>query len=314
MKTFRNILGITIIILIGTFLIFNKNVTEFISNNFFKLKEKEIYLEKNEYAKEHDYAFVQITDKFTVTNYQELLNAFYTILDSGIDEFTFYCDKEYKECDDDINKIIPSDEEADDIMAELNNFVHPYNSYKNIVVTTNNYGKINIKFEKIYSKEMIEDIENYINEFIETKISPDDDDYKKISLFHDYIINNTKYDAERANDVNSEQYKDSPSHTAYGVSKNHIALCGGYSDMMAIYLNKLGIDNIKIAAKLHVWNLIYYNNSWLNLDVTWDDPVTNTGDDLLIKEYFLVDSDTLFNLDNIEHVFNENIYVEAKEK
>ena len=304
MKTIRNFFGITIIVVIASFLVFNKQVVEYISNNFIRIKEKDLYLEKNEYAKEENYGFVQITNKYTVTNYQELLNAFYTILDS--------CDKDYKDCMDDINKIIPSSDEDDDIMAELNNFVHPYNSYKNIVVTTNNYGKVNIKFEKIYSKEMIEDIDKYIDDFINENITEDTDDYTKISLFHDYIINNTKYDIERANDVNSEQYKDSPSHTAYGVSKNHVALCGGYSDMMAIYLNKFGIKNIKIAAKLHVWNLIYYNGEWLNLDVTWDDPVTNTGDDLLIKEYFLVDSDTLLNLDNIEHVFNENIYVEAK--
>ena len=133
-------------------------------------------------------------------------------------------------------------------------------------------------------------------------------------MFHDYIINNTKYDIERADDVNSEQYKDSPSHTAYGIVKNHVALCGGYSDIMAIYLNKLNIKNIKIAAKLHVWNLVYFNDEWLHLDVTWDDPVTNTGQDLLITEYFLINTDTLLKLDNVEHLFDELIYIEAKNK
>lgn len=313
MKAIKTTFSIILISLIATFIIFNKQIIEYVNNNYVHIKDKEIYIEKNEYAKEVDYSFVQIDNSFKVKNYQDLLNSFYTILDSGEDDFTFYCDKEYKECIDDINKIISSDEE-NDTMAELNNFVHPYNTYKNIVVTTNNYGKINVKFEKIYTKEMINEIEEYINNFISENITDDMDNYQKIKLFHDYIINNTKYDIERADDVNSEQYKDSPSHTAYGIVKNHVALCGGYSDIMAIYLNKLNIKNIKIAAKLHVWNLVYFNDEWLHLDVTWDDPVTNTGKDLLINEYFLITTDTLLKLDNVEHLFDELIYIEAKNK
>lgn len=311
MKVIKNTLSLLVIVAILVFLLFNKEVTEYINTNYIRFKEKDIYLEKNIYAKNESYSYVSISNKFTVSNYQELINTFYTVLDSGTNEFSFYCDKKYKTCIDDINKIVPNNNTGD-IMAELNNFVHPYNSYKSITIITNNYGKITVKFEKIYTEEMIKEVDKYIDDFIKENIKDDMDDYEKIKLFHDYIIDNTKYDIDRADDVNSEQYKDSPSHTAYGVVKNSVALCGGYSDIMAIYLNKIGIKNIKIAAKLHVWNLVFIDGKWLNLDVTWDDPVTSTGIDMLIHEYFLIDSKKLLEIDNIEHIFDQNIYIEAK--
>lgn len=311
MKIIKNTISVLLIIAIFGFLIFNDQITDYINANYIKIKSDDIYLEKNEYAKEENYKFVKITNDFNASNFQELLNIFYTALDSGTNEFTFYCDKKYEKCLDDINKIIPSDKQ-NDIMAELNNFVHPYNAYKNITLITNDIGKITIKFDKLYTPEMITEINTYIDNFINENITDEVSDYDKILKFHDYIINNTSYDIERANDINSDLYNDSPSHTAYGVIKNNIALCGGYSDIMAIYLNKLNIQNMKVAADLHVWNLVYFDSKWLNLDVTWDDPVTNTGLELLIHEYFLIDKTKLFELDSVEHVFKEEIYLEAK--
>ena len=56
----------------------------------YKLLEK-----KNQYAKEKTYKYVQTTENFVPYNYQELINTFYTVLDSGTNEFSFYCDKKY---------------------------------------------------------------------------------------------------------------------------------------------------------------------------------------------------------------------------
>ena len=312
MKKIKNFISIFIIILLLIFLIFNEQILNYINTNYIHFKSNNIYLEANEYAKKTDYKYVQITDDFMASNYQDLLNIFYTILDGGADEFTFYCDNKYKKCLEDINKIIPNDQNENDLISEFNNFISPYNTYKNLTIITNDRGKITIKFDKLYNKKMIKEVDEYINNFIKENIKDDMDDYTKILLFHDYIINNTKYDSERAGDVNNPKYEDSPSHTAYGITHNQKALCGGYSDIMSLYLDKLGIKNIRIAAELHVWNLVYIDNKWLNLDVTWDDPVTNTGDELLIHEYFLIDKVKLMELDSVEHQFDETIYIEAK--
>ena len=53
---------------------------------------------------------------------------------------------------------------------------------------------------------------------------------------------------------------------------------------------------------------------WLHLDLTWDDPVTSTGEDVVDYDYFLVTSEELNKLENEQHTFDESIYLELKEK
>lgn len=311
MGHFKNFFSILTIIALLFFLVFNEQILDYINTNYIHFKSDNIYLESNAYAKKENYELVKHTDNFVAKNYQDLLNIFYTVLDSGQTNFSFYCDNKYKKCMNDIEIIVPTDPNKKDIISELNNFISPFNTYKNITLVTTNKGKVTIKIEKLYSNEMIIEVDNYIDKFIAENINDEMDLYAKIMTFHDYLVNNTIYDKERASDVNNSDYENSPSHTAYGIVINGKALCGGYSDMMSLYLDKLGVKNIRIAADLHVWNLVYFDNKWLNLDVTWDDPVTNTGVDMLLHEYFLIDKNKLLELDNMEHNFDENIYIEA---
>ncbi len=311
MKWIRPIFNIAVIVGLLSFLLFNEQILDYVNTNYIHFKSSNIYLETNTYAKHENYKYIKITDNFMAKNYQDLLDIFYSTLDSGVEEFTFYCDNKYKNCIKDINKIIPNTDTQKDVISELNNFISPYNTYKNITIITNSRGKVTIKFDKLYTKDMIKEVDSFLDNYIKENITSDMDDYHKILLFHDYIIENTEYDSERANDVNNPKYKDSPSHTAYGIVHNKKALCGGYSDIMALYLDKIGIKNIRVAASLHVWNLVYLDGKWLNLDVTWDDPVTNTGDQLLIHEYFLIDTEKLLELDEVEHKYDKKIYIEA---
>ena len=59
-------------------------------------------------------------------------------------------------------------------------------------------------------------------------------------LYHNYIIENTTYDVERS-DNGVINYK---SDTAYGPLFEHQAICSGYTDLMAIFLDKFGIKNL----------------------------------------------------------------------
>ena len=311
MRRFKNIISILTIFVLLFFLVFNQQIIDYINTNYIRFRTDNIYLKSNNYAKLENYKYVKHTDNFVAKNYQDLLDIFYTVLDSGQTNFSFYCDNKYKTCMKDIDKIVPIDSNTKDIISELNNFVSPFNTYKNITLITTNRGKVTIEIKKLYTNEMIKEVNNYIDKFINENINDNMDLYTKIITFHDYLINNTTYDKERASNVNSADYENSPSHTAYGIVINGMALCGGYSDMMAIYLDKLNVQNIRVAADLHVWNLVYFDNKWLNLDVTWDDPVTNTGADMLLHEYFLIDKNKLLELDSMEHNYDESIYLEA---
>ena len=148
------------------------------------------------------------------------------------------------------------------------------------------------------------------------------DIYTKIKTIHDYIINTTKYDVERNNNKTSK-YK---SFIAYGPLLEGYATCNGYTDAMALFLTKMGIPNFKVAMtpdtntkdeEGHVWNAIYLNNTWLHLDLTWDDPVSLDGKDYLEHTYFLITTKELEAIDNqdvqiTEHNFKRNIYLELK--
>lgn len=290
---------------------FHKEIPHFIVKNFIYHNYAVENLDKNEYARRANYSFVQITDDFVAKDKQHLLNIFYTILDSGETSFYFYCDDNYLDCKKDVDELISNEAEVESVLADINNFVHPYNSYKTINITTNNFGKILVTIDKQYSNENITEINNKLKEITST-INQNMDPKEKIKAFHDYIINYTTYDIERASNMNNEIYKNSNTHTAYGLLQQKKSLCGGYSDIMSIFLYQLDIPNIRISANNHVWNLVYINNNWLHLDATWDDPVTNTGVQLLIYDYFLIPYQTLLQTDPVEHKFNQEIYLEAK--
>lgn len=293
---------ILLIIIVATFT-FRNNISNYILKKVTPTKTN-ITITNNSYYSNNELGYVKITDNFTVNNKQDILDVFYTILNSGINEFEFVCGDNYKNCISEVEEIIKDN----NTLSGINNLIHPYNSFENVSVNISNYGKINVSITKIYTESQIIYINNYINDFINNNITSDMTDYDKIKIFHDYIINNTQFDLEA---VNAEDRSSSQSHTAYGLIKNNKAICGGYSDIMSIYLYFLNIPNYRIATNEHVWNLVYVNGSWLHLDLTWDDPVTSDGSDQLLYDYFLVDTNTLFEKDNEQHNFSKEIYLEA---
>ena len=131
---------------------------------------------------------------------------------------------------------------------------------------------------------------------------------EKIKAAHDYIINHSQYDVARS-DHNIIEYQ---SDTAYGPLLQGYSLCGGYTDAMALFLNDLQLKNYKIASDSHIWNGVYLNNEWLHLDLTWDDPITSDGSNLLEYRFFLIPTDMLKFLEPQQHIYDETIYQEMQ--
>ena len=293
---------IMLVVIILTF-IYRDEITNYVTNNIIK-QEKQEELKYNNYARKQDYKYVSIANDLKINSKDEIKNIFYTILDSGIDSYSFYCDSDYKNCTKDVEHFFNDK----DNLSEINNFVHPYNSFKNIKISVTNYGKITLNITHVYNKDEISVVNDQIDTFIKDNINDSMNNEEKIKAFHDYIVNNTKFDTEIEN---SSDRLNSTSYTAYGLLINHKAICGGYTDTMAIYLDKINIPNLRISTNEHVWNLVYLNDKWLNLDVTWDDPVTSNGTDMLMYDYYLIDTNTLLNKDTTQHNFNKDIYLEA---
>lgn len=274
---------------------YQENIYLFYRDNILKAKAN-LVLEKNEYYKEENYSYVSNTTDFVAKDKEHLLDILFTIINSGETDFRFYCDTEYKDCVNDI-EIIASDE---DILSDLNNFVHPYNSFTKLYAAYSQYGDITITTEKNYTDEEISQINVKVDEIINKEINAEMTNKEKITKIHNYLINNSTY-------VDDETYS-----KATNLLFDKKGLCMAYSDTIAIFLEKFDINNYKVASKNHVWNLVYINNTWLHLDLTWDDPVISDGSQRLEYYFLLIDTARLKELDSAEHNFDETIYIEAK--
>ena len=266
-------------------------------------QRKEIIIkDSNVYSKHRSYKFVETTENFRPNNYNDLINIFYTILDNGWTEFTFYCGEGYAACVNDVDTL--SNDQV--LLSNINNYVNPFNSYSQIRVVYDEYGEVDVFVTHTYNNEEREKIQNRISGILNQLVNDKMSDKEKIKTIHDYIINNTKYDVERK-EKGSSSYD---STKATGVLFQGYGICSGYADTMALFLDSLGIDNFKVSSANHVWNAVWIDNSWYHLDLTWDDPVSSDGRDILQYDFFLVDSATLLKKDitTSEHNYNNNYY------
>lgn len=303
--------GLTILILIctiGAIGFFHKEIVSLILEHII-YKREIIIQEKNQYSLGNSYHFIQETNNFKPTSKQDLKNIIYTYLDHGWNNFSFYCEEKlYPTCIDDVKQL------ANDsgTLSSINNFVHPFNSYDKLYITMNNFGKVTIETETLYSEEEVTLLNKEVDRILKELITDQMSDQEKIKAIHDYIIEHSVYDEERAEAIKNNQSLETynPSHKAIGPLFNKKALCSGYSDAMALFLNRLGIKNYKISSENHVWNFVYLDK-WYHLDLTWDDPVVTTHENLLLHDFFLISTEKLQQIDLTQHQFDKNVYLEA---
>lgn len=114
--------------------------------------------------------------------------------------------------------------------------------------------------------------------------------YERELYVHDYIINNCVYSTQ-GDDVNS----------IYGCLINGVASCEGYSRAYQYILSLLNIDNRLItglgyaadgSSEGHMWNYAVIGGKGYFTDITWDDPVSESGN-TVIHKYFNINTDTL---------------------
>ena len=299
----KYIFPIILITLVILELVFMDDIKK-IASNYLNNRPDLVIGPKNEYTKKDDYLYVKRNEDFIPYSLNDIKNIYFTVINNGWKEFTFYCPDEYESCVKDVQSIRSNNM----LLTTFNNYVNPLNSVIIIETSYDDSGEINLKLQKQYTDEEINIINKEVDRIIKENINSSQSDEQKIRIIHDYIINNTEYDVVR-NDTGNSVYK---SDTAYGALIEHEAICSGYADLMAIFLDKLGIKNYKIASTNHVWNAVYVNNKWLHLDLTWDDPVSNRGP-ILDHKYFLIDNNELIKSDGNEidiHTFDKKVYLE----
>lgn len=273
--------------------------------NFYKLLlddviEKEVIIpDNNAYKKDYDFDSFKTTTTFSPQNQDDIKDIFYTVLNNGWTSFTFYCPNEYTNCAYDIKRIA----NESDFITTINNYVHPFNSYKQYNTLITGEDEVLLTVDKLYTQEEIKMLNQMIdNIIIELKIDKNNvkkDDIKKI---HDYIAQNVTYD-----DNYDKNDTTSISNKANGALVNKIALCSGYTDAFALFMDKLGVKNFKVSTDSHVWNAIYFDNEWVHIDITWDDDEINENN---TYNFFMINTEDMQKLDITEHYFNDQLYTE----
>lgn len=209
-------------------------------------------------------------------------------------EFYLYLRKAVKECRSKIKLNI--DFEMDEFMmvVELLIYHDPMtfnlddidvlNETKNSVTFGLTY-----KYDKETYDKMVKEYDKATNKILK-KFTDKMSTYNKIKTIHDEIIKSAVYDLEAENNYN-----------IYGVLIDNKAKCDGYAKAFTYICGKAGIRtvtvigydrNSKSKETGHMWNKVYYNKNWYNIDVTWDDPVSDMKNNLQY-DYFMVSDKAL---------------------
>ena len=134
---------------------------------------------------------------------------------------------------------------------------------------------------------------------IVASIAPDSMSQSKKELaIHDWIVNNTRYD--QSNKI----------YDPYNTLIKHTGVCEGYSLLAQKMFTIAGIKSIIVEGtakgQAHSWNMVYIDNKWRNVDVTWDDPVSSK--DILRYDYFNITDSKL----RADHTWDTSKYPSAK--
>ncbi|MDE6763246.1 MAG: hypothetical protein K2J73_06165, partial [Oscillospiraceae bacterium] len=179
-------------------------------------------------------------------------------------------------------------------IAELLIFHDPMTfNLKNIEVSSNANSItfiLSYRYDKETYDKMTAAYEKKSAEILD-KLTDDMSVYKKIRTIHDSIINNTVYNL------------DSPTgDTIYGTLVKNKGKCDGYAKTFSYICGQAGIRAVTVIGDdkknnsdlMHMWNKVYYNKKWYNVDLTWDDPVSNLKDNLQY-DFFMVSDKALKN-------------------
>ncbi|XME03737.1 transglutaminase domain-containing protein [Lachnospiraceae bacterium C1.1] len=92
----------------------------------------------------------------------------------------------------------------------------------------------------------------------------DDTDYEKVKYCFEYIVSNTTYNVNAANNQN-----------IISVFINGESVCQGYSLAMKYLLDRLGVQSAVVYGSAndsnHSWNIVKIDGTWCYVDSTWGD-------------------------------------------
>ncbi len=161
-------------------------------------------------------------------------------------------------------------------------------------LTKINYIYPNYCYDEDTYKSMLAEIDSSAEKMVDGLKNNDAlSDVQKALIAHDRLAEFCTYTIFE--DTTSEEFRSS--HNIYGATVTGKAVCQGYTLAYNYLMQKLDISSYACTSVSlnHVWNIIYVNDNYYHVDVTWDDPLwSSTNWDVAGKvqhDYFLVSTE-----------------------
>lgn len=243
----------------------------------------------------------------TIQNYEQFYtaieNAFYSFDNQLSLKLNNYHQENYN-LNQTINRVLENNPDLD----------YGYTGASAQISDTGSRRIMEIYFEYAFSKKqmmaMRKAVDQKAERVVTSLIKPDMIDYEKELALHNYLVNNAKYSQKfLRGSLNSKEES-----TPYGVLIKGVGGCSSYAKAMQKLLNMAGVKCIYVTGTAkgqpHAWNIVKVSGKYYHLDVTWDDPVTNTGKNVLRYDYFNL-SDSQIEKD---HQWDRNKYPRCNTK
>ena len=99
-------------------------------------------------------------------------------------------------------------------------------------------------------------------------------DYQKALALHDYLTEHAQYNMAYEDEANDPYHE--TNHEAEGVLLHGTGVCESYTKAYGLLLDAVGIPNTAQVSETHTWNVVQLDGEWYHIDVTWDDPTSDT--------------------------------------
>jgi len=148
----------------------------------------------------------------------------------------------------------------------------------------------------VFTDAAVQTLYNRATDILAEIVTPDMTDLQKESAIHNYIVIHSQYSV--AGDLDALA-------TADSVLISGIGQCQGYAEAFALLGILSGMESRVVSGAAyngdgvpvaHAWNQIKLNDIWYHVDVTWDDPVPDTGN--YVTETYINRSDEFMKKDH----------------
>ena len=131
------------------------------------------------------------------------------------------------------------------------------------------------------------------------------DDYSTALFVHDSLVQNTRYASEKTGLNYNGLWG-----CAYGCLVDGSAVCQGYAEAYQLIMQKLGYECGVCSGMSdrgsHAWNYLKLGGDYYWIDVTWDDPESESDEGSLRHNYFMINDEMLLRTRTIG---SENYFV-----